>query len=207
MFSGDDFINCGMLRNKIVLLGIIVLCFFSCESLKRAYVGMKKPEIKTREASKVLSYYEPFLNSRNYQAKVYVFAGYDAAKQAVNDFGVPTILIKDRDTNAIYELNCFEDIEANITDINNNIINDYIVVKDINALKAFEEAVDNSSKAKLIYSDTNITKGKKWDVYISYATFMGKKLRKLTLPVTKLNGINEMIILDLSIDKSFLEIN
>lgn len=189
------------------MLILIIFSFPSCNALKKVYTGIGKTEITVRDSTEVLKYYDPFLTSNNYQTKVYVLSSFKAADIAVNSFSVPRILLENEETGNVYELDCFGDIEANITDINNGIIDDYLISnknEDFENLKLF---LNNEKSSKLIFNSKEVSLSKKWNIYISYATFMGKKLRRLTLPVTKLNDINKIIILDLSVHKSALEIN
>lgn len=168
---------------------------------------MDKAEITIRPESEIIDYYTPFIKDNKYKLKIYILSNYNSANKAVNNFGVPRIFIKNRVTNLVYELDCFEDIQDNINDINNNVIDEYVIVKNKEEYENIEEFINGTQSSKLIYSSGESNGNKKWDVYMSYATFFGKKLRKLTLPVTGLNDINEIIILNLSFHKSAAEIN
>lgn len=196
-----------MIKLKLFIATVVVLlALSSCETAKKAYLGIGKTEVKVRPENDVIKYYEPFLIGNTYKTKLYVISNFDAADKALKDFGFPRIFIKNRQTNIVYELNCFEDLEANIDDVNNNIFSEYITLKnptDFTNLTAFTG--DKAESKLLVYSGESDT-NKTWDIYISYATFLGKKLRKLTLPVTKLKDINEVVILDLSIDENAIKI-
>jgi hypothetical protein len=168
---------------------------------------MGKPEIIIRPETEVIDYYAPFLQDDKYVSKVYILSNYDSAQDALNSFGTPRVFLKNRVTGVLYELDCFEDLQANIDDINNNAADDYIVLKNKQDLFSLEEFVNDKKSSKMILSSGESKGVKKWDVYISYATFLGKKLRKLTLPVTGLNDINEVVILNLSFHKDAAALN
>lgn len=195
-----------MIRSFIVLL-VLTLSFSSCESAKKAYLGIGKTEVKIRAASEVIKYYEPFLKNETFKTKVFVISNYDSSDKALKNFRFPGIFIKNRETGAVYELDCFEDVKASIDDINNNSIESDITVKDTQEFLRLTEFINNGKDSKLITSTGESSAAKKWDVYMSYATFLGNKIRRLTLPVTTLKDVNELTILDLSIDKSAIEIN
>lgn len=187
-------------------LFILTSFFTSCETAKRAYLGIGKTEVKLRPASDVIKYYEPFFVVSSHKTNLYVISNYDSPNKAMTSFGFPRTFLKDRESGTVYELNCFEDIKSNIADINNNVFSEYITLKtpeDFTNLSAF---LSNKDDSKLIVYSGESNTAKKWDVYITYATFLGKKLRKMTLPITTLNNINEVTILDLSIDENAIKI-
>ena len=172
------------------------------------YYGIGKGEIKVRDTTEVLKYYEPFLKSDKYPTEVFVIkntgeSSIETANKAINEFSVPRTFIKNRENGKVYDLDCFEDTEANVNDIINGTVEDYVILKDNSELVAFQNFIKNDKQAVLIYSNNlNSTNSKKYDIYISYATFLGKKLRKRTLSVLNLNDINKIIILDLSFNKA-----
>ncbi|OYQ31954.1 hypothetical protein CHU92_15025 [Flavobacterium cyanobacteriorum] len=192
---------------KKIILFLIISSFSSCETVKRTYFGMEKTEITIKPDTEVIEYYRPFLKDNEYALKIYTLSNYDAAGKALSNIGVPKIFIKNRKTNVIYQLDCFEDIQDNIQDINNNVIDGYITLKNEQEFKNLEAFINAAQSSKMIFFSGENNTMKTWDIYISYATFLGKKLRKLTLPVTELNDINEIIILNLSFNKSAAEIN
>ncbi len=196
-----------MIKIKLfAFLLFIASCFSSCETAKKAFMGIGRAEVKLRPANDVIKYYEPFFADNSHKTNLYVIANYDASNKALKSFKFPRTFLKDRENGNVYELSCFEDVASNIQDINNNIFSEYIILKtpeDFTNLIAF---IGNKAESKLIMHSGENNTSKKWEVYIAYATFLGKKLRKMTLPVTTLNNINEVTILDLSIDENALKI-
>ena len=189
-----------------ITLLIIAISLSSCETAKRAYLGVGKTEVTVKPTNEVIKYYEPFLTGRTHKTNLYVISNYEIANTAMKDFGFPRIFIKNRHTGVVYELNCFEDIKSNIDDINNNVINEYITLENHQEFDNLTAFINNKFNSKLLVYSGNEDATKKWDVYIAYATFFGKKLRKMTLPVTTIKDINEVVILDLSIDENALTI-
>lgn len=189
-----------------ITLIIVATCLSSCETAKRVYLGVGKTEVTVKPTNEVIKYYEPFLSGYMYKTKLYVMSNYEGASTALKDFSFPRIFIKSRQTNTVYELNCFEDIKANIDDMNNNIFNDYITLKNHQEFDNLISFLNSKSDSKLILYSGNEDTTKKWDVYIAYATFLGTKLRKMTIPVTKLKDINEFYLLDFSIDENAIKI-
>ena len=189
------------------LLIAILLCFNSCQTLARMYYGIGKGEIKVRDTTEVLKYYEPFLKSDKYPIEVFVIKNtgensIETAQKAINEFSVPRTFIKNRESGIVYDLDCFEDTEDNVNEIKNGTVEDYVVLKDNSEFISFQNFIKDDKQAALIYSNNLDGINKKYDVYISYATFLGKKLRKRTLSVLNLNDINKIIILDLSFNEA-----
>ncbi|GGB70427.1 hypothetical protein GCM10007424_07980 [Flavobacterium suaedae] len=172
------------------------------------YYGIGKGEIKVRDTTEVLKYYEPFLESDKYPIEVFVIKNtgensIETAQKAINEFSVPRTFIKNRENGVVYDLDCFEDTEANVNEIKNGTVEDYVVLKNDTELIAFQNFINNDEQAALIHSNNvDNTNSKKYDIYISYATFLGKKLRKRTLSVLNLNDINKVVILDLSFSRT-----
>lgn len=155
------------------------------------YYGIGKGEVKVRDTTEVFVIKNTGENS------------IDTAKKAINEFSVPRTFIKNRENGDVYDLDCFEDIENNVNDIVNGTVEDYVILRNNDELTAFQNFVNNNEQSVLIHSNKAVnTNSKKYDIYISYATFLGKKLRRRTLSVLNLNDINKIIILDLSYSKA-----
>lgn len=191
----------------IIILLFTLPIYTSCESAKKAYLGIGKTEVTIRPTDEVLEYYAPLRKNDSIKTNIFVISNYDSADKALKEFGVPRIFLKNRKTGIVYELDCFEDVKASIDNLNNNIQNDDMKVKNPQEFISFTEFIITKNDSKLVASSGTGDITKKWDLYLSYATFLGKKLRRLTLPVTSLQSVNELNILDLSIDKSAVEIN
>lgn len=192
----------------LIVLLVVTISSSSCDTLKKLYFGIGKTEVIVRDSTQVLKYYEPFLSNGSYTKKVFVLSDFGAANKMIDSAGTLRVFIKDRKTKIIYNLDCYEDIKENIADIKNGTPEDYTIIKNTDDLVKFRAFLNNKNVKEIFSYQENHQNdvNKRWDIYISHAVFMGKKVRRRLLAVISLKEINELIILDLSVHESSREI-
>lgn len=181
-----------------LLLITITYGFQSCQSLLKSYTGIKNPEIEINSQER-LDYYQPYTESTNTKVAMYAFLDIKTLQNGFNTFkNYPNIIIKNNSTHKIYKLNCYDGLNLYIEDINNNNYTDLLEVKEKD-LQDILKFIENGTE--IVFKKHEITQ-KRWDVYLVSGTFLGEKLRKKSLPITQINDLNQLTILDLSITKN-----
>ncbi|MCF1421790.1 hypothetical protein [Mangrovimonas futianensis] len=177
------------------------LIIFSCQPIIKVITGVKNPTILL-DNSERLKYYSPFFETHSYPIKIYALKDTTALKNGFSTFkSYPQIYLNHRKTNTTYFLNCYDDLELYIKeDINEKKYeNLYQVANDsLTNLKDFiEEYSTIVYQKEHLNSNSNV-----WDVFIVSGTFLGNKIRRKSLPLTQIEDLNYMYILDLSINKN-----
>ncbi|OBX24438.1 MULTISPECIES: hypothetical protein [Bizionia] len=186
-------------RSIISLIFIVTsFGFQSCQSLLKSYTGIKNPEIEISSQER-LDYYQPYTESTKAKVAIYSFLDVKTLQNGFNTFkNYPNIIIKNNSTKKIYKLNCYDDLDLYIEDINNNIYTDLLELdeKDLQDISRF---IENGTE--IVFTKNEITQ-KKWNVYLVSGTFLGKKLRKKSLSITQIKDLNQLTILDLSMTQT-----
>lgn len=187
------------MKNKIYIKGFILLsllAFTSCSPIAKIVLGIK--DFKTYVSNEErFEYYKPFLELQNGKYSVYTFKNWEGIQAVFDSVHVPRIYVENTVTDSVYVLSCYEDIVADIEDINNDKL-DMVSIANKKEFINFKNIIDTSTV--LTSSEKEIKRNEKWKVYLIHGTFMGKKLRKKTLPVTSIKSLQEMLIIDTSID-------
>lgn len=151
---------------------------------------------------KRLEYYSPFIKSDKYDTNIFALIDADAVYKAAGNFTVGTIFFKDIKTDSLYILQgkTSKEIFDNISNINNSIPDKLVAANTerINMFTKMKEFLDNPEYAKIAFSSNEDNTNGKWDIYIIYSTAMDNKIKQQTLPITNLNNLNKLNILDLS---------
>lgn len=144
-------------------------------------------------------YYAPFIDSMN-NLEIYTIkdsTSFMLVGKKFNHF--PRIFVENRKNDSVYLIDCFEDVAWQIDNLNKS---------DFSYLETVDKKLDTlkglmNQNSKLVFKKENKQEldVNKWNVYMVYATFLGKKLRKRTFSITDLEGLNDVKILDFSIDK------
>lgn len=185
----------------MMLMTIIILSLTSCQPILKIFLGIKEPKIELKNSER-LKYYQPFFNKNSKITSIYSLNDTLKLKEAFKDFNdFPIVYIENLDDEKVYYINCYDDTQDKIEDINSNKLPSSIKSNDSVFIK-IEKYLDklNSKKVQEIKND-ELPYGK-WNVYLVSGTFLGKKLRKRTLPIINLKEINSFKILDLSVNKS-----
>lgn len=181
---------------------LILLGFFSCQSLVRMYLGVDTSPQLSINNSQRMEYYNPFVqHSKKTTLTIYTILDTTALINAFQTFqNYPGIYLKDNLNDNVYILNCFEDVEWDVQNINSGNLE--------NLVKANKKSFDSliyfiSNKSEIVYHSTpspKIDKNNRWNLYMISGLFLGKKLRKRSLPILNIQGLKSFQLLDLSIN-------
>src|SRR5690606_33091030 len=183
----------------IIVLILTVFSFYSCQTILKSYLGIKNPQLVLSNTER-LEYYKPYIENSDSNFELFVVKELDTLLNTFNKHqNYPLIFIQDNTTEHedVYLLNCFDDVSYFVEDINKGDFED--IARDEKAeLSDLKSYLDIN--AEVTYSNY-IDKNRKWNVYVVSATFLGKKLRKRMLPVMKLQDLNKVSVLDLSVNE------
>ncbi|QEE50504.1 hypothetical protein FUA48_13245 [Flavobacterium alkalisoli] len=158
--------------------------------------GIKKYETYVTNEKRV-EYYKPYFETSENKVSIYAFKNWEGIQATSDSVHIPRIFVQNIATDSVYVLSCYEDIPYDVEEINNGKY-DGISKADIKEFTNLKNIIDTS--AVLTSTQNVINNNGKWKVYLVNGTFMGKKLRKRTLPITTINGLQEIIVVDISID-------
>lgn len=198
------------LKNKLITSILIGMIFFtySCQSLTKLYTGIKDPEIYLSQKGR-LEYYEPFFEDKDsLDVEIYSITNIENLQYAFNNFqNYPQVYLINKSENKIYGVNCYDDVSYSIEEIEEGKFENYINEEIINDnLKIAKEILSNKSqlvyeKQRKVTSSKIILDNSNWKALIVSGTFLGKKIRKKTLPILELEDLTKLKIIDLSINK------
>ena len=183
---------------KISLVVILPLSLFSCQLTLKAFLGIKDFKQYVSEEDR-LEYYNGFIENNQYSLKIYTFKEQDSLfgflKKQKN---FPFIIVNNLESNKKYRLSCYEDVNYDAELLNKN---ELTVNQD--SIQDIYELINKTIKQnlKISYNKEKTVQNPKWDIYIVSGTFLGKKLQKRTLGIRKLNKINSINIIDMSMEK------
>lgn len=182
---------------KAICLLFLSVCLISCSPMAKLYFGIKDPKVYESNENR-LEYYKPFYEEEKTKVTIYTLKDTTALLTALRSFTFPRIYIQNKTTDSIYKLTCFDDIKYDIEYINNNKLSELYPADtaEVYLLKKFI-----TENTKLNYTANETLPEKEWDIYLVSGTFLGKKIRKRTLPISTINGLNQIKIVDLSINK------
>ncbi len=178
----------------ISLLSLVSLA--SCTPMAKIIFGIKKYETYVTNEKRV-EYYKPYFETSENKVSIYAFKNWEGIQATSDSVHIPRIFVQNIATDSVYVLSCYEDIPYDVEEINNGKY-DGISKADIKEFTNLKNIIDTS--AVLTSTQNVINNNGKWKVYLVNGTFMGKKLRKRTLPITTINGLQEIIVVDISID-------
>ena len=188
-------------KQKYVVIFLFLIVLYSCQPLLKTYLGIKKfePVISNEDR---LAYYEKFIENQE-QLSIHIFKDSTINQISKQFDSYPNIHIVDNKNGGIYRLNCFEDVAWDIQNINEGNLDDLEVEK-----RERFQIIDTTltKHTQQVFSKGKINAEGRWEVYMISGTFLGKKLRKKSLPINNLKDISSFTILDLSIEsESFKE--
>lgn len=193
---------------KLIPVCLCILGFWSCQTLATMYSRVKQPKMEMTNTER-LNYYEPFL-SDTATVQIYALKDTTAVLKAFNrDFDLPLVFVENTQTHQVYKFeNCFDDLKYQVQDINTGHLNDSIlepITKENDSLYQIYHEWKSfvPDQSKLVYSSksTDTTSQKEWKIYWISGAFMGKKFRRLTLPIREIKNTKSLTILDMSMDK------
>lgn len=184
---------------KISLVVILPLSLFSCQLTLKTFLGIKDFKQYVNEEDR-LEYYNGFIENNNYNLKIYTFKEQDSLfsffkKQ--NNF--PLIIVNNLESKEKYRLSCYEDVSYDVELLNKNEL-----VVNHDSIQGIYELINKTTKQnlKITYNKEKTVQNPKWDIYIVSGTFLGNKLQNRTLEIRKLNNINTINIIDMSMEKN-----
>lgn len=186
---------------KIFIPAIFILLgCFSCGTVLKWALRMKTPKALVSDQDRT-AFYRPFTEKKPYYNSLKIYTLSDTA--TFTDFlsksrSFPMILIKNIQTDSIYSLSCFEDITWDIENIHENDFT-YLTPAAESVYQDLFSLLEPDKSVVWYQTTSDINKDDyEWDVYLGSGIFLGKKLRRLILPVTELKNIREFNIIDLS---------
>ncbi len=185
--------NCRM----IVYFGLVIF-LSGCQPMMRLITGTKSKIDVIAENKERLVYYQPYLDADN--VSIYTFKSLEEICKYISYFGsqVSTVYFEDIENSQYFKISCFDDIRYIFDDMNKGEDVSYwdpVSAEDFLPIKNY--IIQSSER---VYYQENQSQPKKWNIYLFSGTFMGKKLRKRTATLTKIEQLNFLYILDLSID-------
>lgn len=181
---------------KITALLVLSVSVFSCQPLLRAYLGVKKPTLVVSQNER-MEYYSPYFEGKNFKTEIYTLAD-TTGFHVFDSLMFPKLFLKNRHTDALYLFNCYEDMGYDVDNFNSGK-EEELTKGNQKELDYIKRTMDKYGRKIHSINDT-ITTGGDWDLYMANVTFMGKKLRRMSLPLSEIEGLNRFIIFDLSID-------
>lgn len=184
---------------KISLVVILPLSLFSCQLTLKTFLGIKDFKQYVNEEDR-LEYYNGFIENNNYNLKIYTFKEQDSLFSFLkkqNNF--PLIIVNNLKSKEKYKLSCYEDVSYDVELLNKN---ELVVNQD--SIQGIYELINKTTKQnlKITYNKEKTVQNPKWDIYIVSGTFLGNKLQNRTLEIRKLNNINTINIIDMSMEKN-----
>lgn len=182
---------------KIAAVLLFLAGLSSCTPIVKLITGVRNPQfyITTEER---LEYYKPFYEEHKTKINIYTATDERALQTAFDSLWVPRIFVQNTKTDSVYVLSCYEDVEANIQDINDGKLGE------VNPASRKEFAFFKNfitTQTILTYSENDTKENKEWNVYMINGIFMGNKMRRRSLPVTGINSLNEIVVFDISINE------
>ncbi len=189
---------------KILIPAVFILLgCFSCQTALKLFLRIKEPKqfVGNEEREE---YYEPFMEKtpKYYSSlKIYTISDTTALMAFMRKHtSYPMVIIQNTETDSIYKLGCFEDMKWDVENINKEEL-DYLIPGKQNQYNDIRELLKNHAIIWHESYDSTVTHTNKWDVYMVSATFFGKKLRRMSLPVTEIKNIDNFNIIDLSVNE------
>lgn len=200
-----------ILRMKLIAIVLFTgAVLFSCQPMLKLYLGIKKFETYVGNEERI-KYYDPVLEG-SYDISLYSIKNeVDLNKvfDTINDY--PQIYVHDLKDSIVYRLNCYADVEYVVNNIQKD---DYWWWKyDKAEVKKQYNLTEKLLKDKTIIAykknrlDTIDKDSLRYDILFISAPFLGKKLRRKSLPVFEMKNINKVKIVDLSVDTTQTKIN
>ncbi len=178
---------------------ILPLSLFSCQLTLKTFLGIKDFKQHVSEENR-LEYYNGFIENNDYNLKIYTFKEQDSLFSfLIKQNNFPLIVVNNLESKEKYRLSCYEDVSYDVELLNKNeLIVNQDSIQDIYGLinKTIKQNL------KISYNNEKTVQNPKWDIYIVSGTFLGKKLQKKTLEISKLNNINTINIIDMSMEKN-----
>jgi len=186
-------------RLKWVCFIAIAIFVCGCQPLMRMATGISSQLEYTMDNSQRLNYYHPYLEAAN--LSIYTLKNPEEFCKNINYFGtqISMVYFEDMANKQYYMVNCFDDIKLTFEDLNKG---------DLSLLKPMSEEdfapIKNyiSQSSERVFHQENQQQTKRWNVYLTSGTFMGNKLKKRTASITKIEELNQLHILDLSVDST-----
>lgn len=182
----------------ILFLGVI---FFSgCQPFMRLVTGIDSKLEYTIDNEKRMKYYNPYLKANN--ISIFTFKDPEDFCKNFNFFGrlVSVVYFEDIENNKYYKVNCFDDIKNTFEEINNIENFSYFKPVSVNEFLSIKNYI--IQKSERVFNKENNNQYKKWNVYLISGIFMGEKLKRRTVTLTKINELNYLYILDLTVNNT-----
>lgn len=184
-----------------------MLGLFSCQPAIKLFLRVKDPSKHRYVNNKDrLEYYQPFLEKTpQYYSFLNLYTITDTStiqKFMKQHPSYPMIIVQDRKTDSLYRISCFEDVEWDVEhlDKRKSLTSLYRAKREnyTDVQKLLKENVSLWRQEEQNVIQDSI---KNWNVYMVSGIFLGKKIRKMTLPIMELKNVNEFNIIDLSVNK------
>lgn len=182
---------------KILCLIALTACLISCTPIAKLVTGVRNPKIYQLNEER-LEYYKPFYEVQNNKISIYTLNDISSFQTAFDSLYVPRIYVQSNTTDSVYVLSCYEDVGYNIEDLNKDDF-DELDTADPQEFARFKSFFEKQTK--LTYTANESNSQREWDVYLVSGSFLGNKLRRRTLQVSSINNLNQIKVLDLSVNK------
>ena len=189
-----------------VFIAVVILT--SCQPVLQLFTGVKSNIEIYQTNEERQAYYAPLISAVDEaNVKIYTLKDkeLDSIIGTINTLAksMPLIYLKNIESKDLYRLSCYEDINYDIENIMNETYKRYISKDSIE-----QQYLENKKIIEENFEVTNSIKPriegdyKKWDILYVGGSFLGKKLRKRSLPAFKIEGLSNVSIVDLSVNKN-----
>lgn len=192
---------------RIVLVSVVLFSLGSCQTLITWYVGVKKPHAYVTQKDR-LKYYKPFVEE-HYATEIYTMKDTASLFKAFRNFSNFLIIyLEDTQTDSVYAFEqCYDDMEY-VTESINSLTLDKELLIPITPKKDsvyrnylfWKDFIPKRSELVYAHVDKDKTTTKRWNIYMVTGEFYGNRLRRKVLPITTIEDLNQLTILDFSIN-------
>lgn len=186
------------MKNKLLVVFLIFL-IASCSTVSSVISGTKKYESLTTLEQRQ-DYYNDFLNPtkgisqlRHYNHTDSLLLGF--GKLAGTE--LPFLVVHDSKSDNYYDLNCFEDITADIQSLNDNNV-ESLKKADQNLISLTKRFMRQTVEDKRLTPSFSPDENKRYEIFYVGGLFLGNKFKKRVLPITTLNDVKSIQIVEIS---------
>lgn len=176
---------------------LLVVIYSSCTATQVAADPIVKKEDR-------ISYYTPFFETAHFNTKIYAATSMTALHKAAKNFSVNEMFIVDTKNDSLYKvkhgLENFSKIKnTDVSLLRNNL--SPATAEDIEKFRKFKMFLNDTESIKLSYTTNQVNKQGYLDVYLMYSTSIKNKLTRKNLPLHHFTDVEELTIVDISMDK------
>ncbi|ARN76556.1 hypothetical protein BST97_00240 [Nonlabens spongiae] len=160
-------------------------------------VGNLKAETSMQDRKK---YYKPFLAEKKNLVQIRHYNQNDSlinGWRRLSGQNIPILLIHNVKTDKYYSLSCYEDIEGDVEAINNKNFSE-LVEADSTRIKLVADYMQETIAFKELSADYQPDNSNELEAFYVGGIWTGKKLRKRVQPITEIENLRSIYLIELS---------